>query len=276
MSHAVTLDANMPLRFGCPACGAYDMGPGRHTYRHCSECGTICVPPRRAYSYGDSYPTLRSHHDAAVARCKQITLRHWLDQAGVTLAGRPVLEVGFGGGATLVAMQQAGAAVCGQEPVAANRAAAVRLGIPAANVKADLAEFLDHSFDLVLYADSFEHVLNPHEHLRTLNRMTHRGSRAMLVLPVADSLSRRVLQRWWPHDIDDHWVFYSTTGLTELWQRHGWRRASSFRPGKYISALTIARHWEMKTGLPLPAGWLKSAGLWLNFGERGLTFERSE
>src|SRR6185312_16280801 len=253
----------------CPACGSADAVVHRRIYRHCTACATIWVPARRHFDYDDHYPAQRGHHDPTIAHCKQVTLQSWLQQLGDPLAGTRVLEVGFGGGATLTWMQQQGATVFGQEPVAANRAAAIKGGIPAVQVKADLRDFTGQIFDLVLYLDAFEHVLDPEAHLYRFGTLCRPGSRAMLVLPVADSYSRRIMQSWWPHDIEDHWVFYSTRGLTGLWRDFGWRLASTFSPRKYLSALTIARHLEMKTRLRLPVGALKNAGVWLNFGERG-------
>jgi len=232
------------------------------------------MPSRRDYQYDDSYPALRGHDDGAIAACKIRTFEHWCRHLGVPLVGQSVLEVGFGGGPTLTWMRDQGAHVSGVEPVAANRATVVRAGIPEANIKAQLADFRDVRFDLVFYLDSFEHEIEPAAHLASLHRLTRPGTRALLVLPIADCLSRRVLGRWWPHDIRDHWVFYSTAGLTRLWNDHGWRLASSFHPSKYISASTIARHWELKTRIPLPP-LPRNAAIWLNFGERGLVFEKT-
>jgi hypothetical protein len=258
----------------CPACGSPKAIAHRRIYRHCAACATIWLPSRRNVAYDDGYPAQRGHHDAAIARCKQLTLQSWLGRLGKPIARTRVLEVGFGGSATLEWMQQQGAFVYGQEPVAANRAAAIRRGIPAEHIKGHLRDFEGQVFDLVLYLDAFEHVLDPDSHLHRLDALSRTGSRAMLVLPVSDSQSRRLLGRWWPHDIDDHWVFYSTRGLTRIWGDFGWRLTETFRPWKYLSALTIVRHWEMKTGIRLPIGALKNAGVWLNFGERGLIFEK--
>ena len=171
-------------------------------------------------------------------------------------------------------MKDQGAFVSGVEPVAANRASVVHAGVPEENVRPRLADFDAGQFDIVVYQNSFEHETEPDEHLATLNRLTAPGARALLVLPVADCMSRWLLGRFWPHDIKDHWVFYTTEGLSALWWRHGWRLRSTFRPAKYISGLTIARHIELKTKVPLPAAPLRSTAMWLNFGERGLVFEK--
>jgi hypothetical protein len=258
----------------CPACGTTGVSSDNSARHRCVACGTIWMPDRRGYAYDDSYPARRGHHDPTVARCKQLTLSAWLHRLGMKLANQDVLEVGFGGGATLGWMQAQGAQVFGQEPVAANRAAAVAAGIPGDRVKPDLADFAGQHVDLVLYLDSFEHLLDPEAHLSCLAAVTALGSRALLVLPVADSLSRHLLRRFWPHDIDDHWVFYSTQGLTRLWQRFGWRPVARFYPWKFVSLRTIARHLRITTGIALPLGRLEELGVWLNFGERGVVFEK--
>ena len=260
---------------GCPACGAEASRAEAGHKLACAGCGTHWMPGRRSFVYDDAYPAQRSHFDAAVARCKQATLARWVRRTGVPVAGSRVLEVGFGGGATLHWLQEQGAEVAGQEPVAANRDAAARGGIPACNLAADLQDFAGQRFDLVLYLDAFEHLTDPASHLRQLNELTAPGAQAMVVLPVAGSLSQRLMGKAWPHDIADHWVFYSTRGLAALWGRFGWTVARQFYPWKNLSALTVAGHVKHKTGLSLPLGPLAGAALWLNFGERGLLFERT-
>ena len=265
---------NGPWNGQCPACGGPGRGPDGRGFQRCGGCGTLWVPARRGYEYDDAYPASRAHDDEAVAACKVRTFEAWCRELGILLGGRNVLEIGFGGGQTLAWMRDKGARVSGVEPVEANRAAAIRAGIPKANIRAGIGEFRQDQFDLVVWLDAFEHETEPAAHLAALNRITGPGSRALLVLPVADSVSRRMMGRWWPHDIRDHWVFYSTRGLTRLWESYGWRVAATFHPGKYVSAKTIARHCEIKTRLPLAALAPRDAAVWLNFGERGLVFER--
>jgi len=262
-----------PWLGACPACGAPGTGAGE--YRNCADCCSIWVPARRDYRYDDEYPAFRGHHDDAIAACKIKTFEHWQRHLGMPLAGKNALEVGFGGGATLAWMREQGATVSGVEPVAANRAAAASLGVPAGRLAASLDELPGDRFDLVFYLDSFEHETEPARHLERLNRLTAPGAKALLVLPIADCLSRRIMGRWWPHDIRDHWVFYSTGGLAQLWERHGWALETMFHPSKYISGLTIARHVELKTRVPLPAAALRSTAIWLYFGERGLVFRKT-
>ena len=272
--HARNAWARIAWNGACPGCGGLGAGAGNRGFQRCQDCESLWNPSRRDYEYDDDYPAQRGHDDQSIAACKIRTFEHWCGQLQVPLVGRDVLEVGFGGGLTLTWMRDRGARVFGVEPVAANRAAAVQAGIPSTNVKPSLKDFQDRQFDLVFYLDSFEHEEEPAAHLTRLNKLTKPGSRALLVLPVADSMSRRLLGRWWPHDIRDHWVFYSTDGLIRLWRDHGWRLASSFHPSKYISGSTIARHLEIKTRVRLPPATLRSTAIWLNFGERGLVFEK--
>lgn len=258
---------------GCPGCESLAAEIGARGFLHCLECGTAWVPERRDYEYDNSYPADRAHDDGFVAGCKLRTFEYWSQQLDAPFIGQRVLEVGFGGGLTLAWMRSQGAEVHGVEPVGANRAAAIRAGIPRSNIKASLADFEGHQFDLALYLNSFNHEVEPAAHLATLNRLTRPGSRALLVLPVADSRSRRVLGPLWPHDIKDHWVFYSMDGLKRLWEHHGWKLVSKFHPSKCISASTIVRHWKLKTGIPLP-GAPDHPAIWMNFGERGVIFEK--
>ena len=269
---AIGFGAEAPSR--CPACGGSALSASGSQRRECSACGTIWVSHRRNYIYDDVYPKQRSHHDAVVARCKQITLRAWLRRLNAPITGQTVLEIGFGGGATLELVQTLGGIAHGMEPVPANRAAAVGRGIPADQITGDLANFGGKRFDLAIYLDSFEHLLEPREHLTALSTLTAPASRALVVLPVADCFSRRLMGRWWPHDLDDHWIFYSRQGLTKLWQDFGWQCTGVFFPWKFISLRTVAQHWQIKTHRPMPTFGFGDVGIWLNFGERGFIFDR--
>ena len=153
----------------CPGCCEVREGVNARGFHSCRNCGTLWVPSRRDFHYDDSYPAFRGQHEDRVAACKIRTFGRWLHHLGTTLAGRNVLEIGFGGGSTLAWMRSLGAHVAGVEPVEANRQSAIRSGVPEANVKARLADFEGNSFDLVVYQDLFEHETEPAIHLATLN-----------------------------------------------------------------------------------------------------------
>lgn len=258
----------------CPVCGHRNQSFASNRHQ-CRDCGSIWHPARRSFQYSADYPVERGHRQDAVVASKQRTLESWLSATNTEIVGRQVLEAGFGGGATLDWMHRHGAQVFGLEPIAANRLAAQAMGIPTSNIGADMVAFAGRNFDLALYLDSFEHIPDAQRHLNALNQATRAGSRAILVLPVADSLSRRLLRGWWPHDIEDHWIFYSTSGLEALWRAFGWRLVQTFSPSKCLTLQTIAAHWRMKTGMTVPLGPFANSAVWLNFGERGLVFERS-
>ena len=148
------------------------------------------------------------------------------------------------------------------------------MGIAADHLRKSLDLFGDCQFDAALYLDSFEHLLDPGIHLDKLRNLTTSAAYALVVLPISQTLSQRLLGPWWPHDIDDHWVYYSGHGLIKLWNKHGWDCISTFFPWKYISARTVARHWQVKTGTKLPFLSDRDFGIWLNFGERGFVFQR--
>lgn len=232
------------------------------------------MPHRRDYRYDDAYPEERRHNDAHVARCKTATLDRWLRRNAIAVAGTRFLEIGFGAGTTMGWLQSHGGIVAGQEVVPANLASAAALGVAPANLATDLAEFSGRTFDTLLYLDSFEHILEPRQHLAQATALAAPGAKALLVLPVADCLSRRMMGRFWPHDGPDHWVFYTSAGLEALWGESGWRPVGRFDPWKLVSAQALAVYWRIRTGLPAPpAAWL-NFGVWLNLGERGYLFQR--
>ncbi len=257
----------------CPACRDTRAKP-KGASAHCVKCGTVWVPKRRGYIYDDAYPEGRGHAEEAIAHAKRVTLQLWLTRLTPPVAGKAILEIGFGAGATLNLVESLGARAYGVEPVAANRAHAIANGIEADRVTAELSGFEGSAFDVVLYLDSFEHLLEPDEHLARISHMTKAGAEALVVLPISGSLSQRLLGKWWPHDIDDHWVFYSRQGLIGLWDRHGWDCVQQFYPWKYLSSRTIFLHLKMKTGLEASRLSGMDFGVWLNFGEAGLIFSR--
>jgi SAM-dependent methyltransferase len=251
----------------------------RRRWWRCPTCGT-CVrgdgvtPPE----YRDDYPAARGHHDPEVGRCKVRTLERWLGELGLGVAGLSVCEIGFGGGACLAALQARGARVLGLEPVAANRAHALALGVPRpALFPADPLPELPQAPDLWLFQDSFEHVPDPNALVAWLARESAAGARVVLVAPDAGAPSRALMGPLWLHDVPDHLVHYTRDGVAAIFARVGFRVARSFRPVKCISAAMVWSHLRLLAGSPAQARGSRADGLhvWFNLGEMGLLLERA-
>ena len=250
------------FRADCSVCGSYwDL----------ESCAQI-VP------YDAQYPEVRGHFDPRVGRLKVKTLARWLDRARVDVRGKRVCEVGFGGGTCLPLLASRAKRVLGLE---ANQAAIDRVresGLSADLYHVDrLPERFDEPVDLWIFQDSFEHIPEPSAFLEWMSATSASNAEILLVAPRADSLSRRVMGRWWPHKLPDHQFQWSRAGLVAFMERRGFALRSEFFPLKFASPQMVVAHFLHKAGAP-PAvrGWLGGAALAIpiNFGELGLVFQR--
>ena len=255
--------------------------PNSHSrWLSCPKCGTqVRSEPSRADHYNNDYPTARGHHDPAVGRCKVRTLERWLEELRITVAGRGVCEIGFGGAACLAALQARGATVFGLEPVAANRAHAQTLGIPSVNIfDVDPLPALPRTVDLWLLQDSFEHVPNPNEVARWMASESAPGARALLVAPDVKSVSRKLMGPFWLHEVPDHHVHYSRSGIESIFGRAHFRVVRAFQPVKLVSLAMVWNHLRVLGGASAAA---RESGrnrfrIWFNLGEMGLLLERDD
>ena len=254
----------------------------RRAYRvECTTCHSYWDTESldRFVAYDASYPSARGHFNPAVGRLKVRTLRRWLDAAGVALEGKRVCEVGFGGGTCLPLIAERASRVIGIE---ANASAIDRVratGIPADFYLAEaLPDRLDAPVDLWLFQDSFEHIPDPARFVDWMARNSTTNAQMLLVAPRADSVSRRLMGRWWPHKLPDHQFHWSRAGVEEFMARRGFQVRGDFFPLKFASPQMFVAHALHKAGVTRGAG--ESAGsatlaVPFNFGEMGLVFQRS-
>src|SRR4051812_38197179 len=89
-----------------------------HGYRAvCSLCDSYwdLESLNEVVPYDATYPEMRGHFDPRVGAMKVRTLRHWLQHTKVTLEGKIVCEVGFGGGTCLPFLAEHARRVIGLE-----------------------------------------------------------------------------------------------------------------------------------------------------------------
>jgi hypothetical protein len=255
----------------------------RHGFRAvCGTCGSYwdldSLSARVAYD--ESYPEQRGHFDARVGALKVRTLEHWLRATGVDLTGRTVCEVGFGGGSCLPLLAARAAHVVGLE---ANQSAIDRVRATGVSAEllhvAELPDPLPRRVDLWLFQDSFEHIPDPATFADWMRRSSASRAQVLLVAPRADSLSRRLLGRFWPHKLPDHEFHWSDAGLVDFFARRGFAVRRRFFPLKFASPEMVIAHFLHKLGARdeirrRVAG--AAFALPINFGEHGLLFERAE
>ena len=231
------------------------------------------------FDYDASYPELRGHFDEATGEMKRRTFERWLDGAGIDLAGNAVCEVGFGGAHCLAFAAERAAQAFGIEAVPENLARARALGVPDVFPFDGRPDRLPKPVDIWVLLDSFEHLPEPAGVLDWMAANSAPGAKALVVAPEAGSTSERALGRLWPHKLPDHEFHWSRAGLVEIFERHGFARASEFHPGKYVSGAMLANHLRHKfPALALPGPTVKALArvrLYFNVGQMGLTFERA-
>lgn len=247
----------------------------------CGECGSFwdLESREKEVAYDAAYPAKRGHFDPRVGALKVRSLKRWLRASGVQLASKHVCEVGFGGGTCLPFLTQNARRVSGIE---ANASAIDRVreaGSTAELLLVDtLPQRLADPIDLWLFQDSFEHIPEPAGFVDWMVANSSPHAEILIVLPRADSMSQRLLGRFWPHKLPDHQFHWSRAGLVELMARRGFAVSKEFFPIKFASPQMVLAHLVHKAGGSDRAReWLAGTRLAfpLNFGEMGLLLQRT-
>jgi SAM-dependent methyltransferase len=248
----------------------------------CGVCGSFWDLESRAANveYDASYPAERGHFDPRVGKLKVKTLAHWLDTAIVSVQGKLVCEVGFGGGTCLPFLADRARRVLGIEANAATVAHARAQGYRADLLLVDeLPARLDEPVDLWLFQDAFEHIPDPAPFVDWMRDNSAPAAEILLVAPRADSVSQELLGRLWLHKLPDHLFHWSRRGLVEFMAKRGFALRTEFFPLKYVSPQMAVAHALHKAGVAEGARkWLGGTALAVpfNFGEMGLVFRRRE
>jgi SAM-dependent methyltransferase len=245
----------------------------------CGVCRSFWDLESRAahVEYDASYPAERGHFDPHVGALKVRTLRHWIAETKLSLDGKRICEVGFGGGTCLPSLAERAGRVIGIET---NQAAIDHVRATGLDVDLLLADRLpaqlDAAIDLWLFQDSFEHLPDPSAFVAWMRGNSAPDAEILMVLPRADSASQRILGRYWPHKLSDHEFHWSRAGLTDFFAGRGFSVRREFYPLKFASPQMILAHGLHKVGIDGAREWLGGVRLSipLNFGEQGLVFER--
>jgi len=108
-----------------------------------------------------------------------------LDQFLPDLRERAVLEIGCGDGAMLELLTQRGALVQGMDASSSGVAECKKKGLAAqcSDVSTDGVPFPNHSFDVVISLETFEHLMNPYYALQEVRRVLKPGGRFICSIP---------------------------------------------------------------------------------------------
>ena len=166
----------------------------------------------------------------------------WM-RLGVSLAGAHVCEVGFGGGSCLPYLAERARKLTGLEANETTIEYARASGAKATLLDVRKLRKLDEPVDLWLFQDSFEHIPDPAAFTRWMVANSSPQAEILIVLPRGDSLSRRLLGRFWPHKLPDHQFQWSRSGLIEFMKRRGFEVEREFFPLKFASPQMVLAHF---------------------------------
>jgi hypothetical protein len=125
--------------------------------------------------------------------------------------------------------------VWGIEAVPSNIEFAAKLGIPKNHLfnSGSLSTRMPQAIDLWIFLDSFEHIIEVDEFMKWLNENSTPSAKMLLILPRADSFSRRWMKSFWIHRLNDHLFHWSRKGIIEFMSKMDmfWKRPFSLGNG---------------------------------------------
>ena len=215
----------------CPACHSDSARPAGlkagHQMKRCGRCKTLYADCQQAAStalYDDYYADPANLQVPAYMATR-------LDQIVRAFApyrkNNRLLDVGFGGGATIAAAQRAGWDVHGVE---VSPSAVRHVRSHCANVKQGFLEdasYPDHHFDVVLASELLEHLYDPDLFLREIHRIVRPGGLFWATTPHGRGLSARALGTEWSvvHP-PEHLQLFSVAGVRAMLHRTGFAVAN--------------------------------------------------
>jgi SAM-dependent methyltransferase len=223
----------------CPVCGSSRSG-FRHrvkgyAYLSCGRCGAVRVAPFPApeeaarwyrienyFAHEDKDVGYRDYLSRQADIQKTFAGRNRLLRRRVDLAGKDVLEIGCGPGfypATLRPYAIRSYLGLDLNPLAVE--ALRRRGFKGF---AGGVEELDEEshFDIAVFFDVFEHILNPNAFLAAVNRRLRPNGIIFFTTPSTGSLLARLSgRRWVSYIVPQHVVLYNEPSLRWILDRHG-------------------------------------------------------
>lgn len=196
--------------------------------RRCRGCGLIYISPRPGRDeIGRFYPEYYSwkqeeESPGAVGRLEKFyryqLLGHEVGRviARTGLENGKVLDVGCGSGDRLDVFRKRGFDSYGVEVSASAEHARGKMGLDV--VRSDLAGacFPDGFFDIVTLYNVLEHLHDPREALKEINRITKPGGYLVVQVPNTGSLQFKIFGKRWAAIEPPRDLFYFRTGLVRM------------------------------------------------------------
>lgn len=233
------------------ACDSHYGIPGEYSLAKCMSCSLVFTNPMLSEEeLVGLYPaTYYAYQDAPkISAWKQRTKKvmgYWqgTKEPRFALAGR-FLDIGCGIGNCVQLMHQKGWDAYGVEinTIAANIGQAKGRKIIAGNVQK--ARFPSCFFDYVRASHSLEHMPDPHEALREINRILKPDGTILIAVPNIKSINAQMFgHHWWHLCPPVHTFSYSPTTLSTLLEQHSFEVKKVVFNSDYVGVLGSLQIW---------------------------------
>lgn len=163
-----------------------------------------------------------------------------------------ILDIGAGTGDFLLAAKQRGWEISGAEPNTNARELAFKKGI---GLEESTAPFPDHSFDVITMWHVLEHVPDPGEQIKELNRLLKPDGLLIIAVPNFKSHdAQKYGEHWAAYDVPRHLYHFSPSAIEKIFAVHGFSLTSQkglFFDAFYVSLLS--EKYANGSGNPLKA-----------------------
>ena len=275
----------------CPLCHSHSFAPRfsneRMSVVRCGGCGLVMCDPQpdddtleRIYTETYFIGSDRDDLDVQTGFLKRGTARLQLAEIVAYVEDRGpgptrprVLEVGCGNGDFLMEARDAGFDIQGVDVSESAVAIANRIlgeGTARAGRLEDL-NIAEGSLDIVVLADVIEHVRDPAHLMNRVRRILKPGGVVFVATPSLDSLSARLMGRFWVEYKLEHLFYFDQRTISRLLVQAGFGNIAVTPGRKVLSVAYIIAHFE-RFPVPLLTPGLKFLKLLLPAGLRKRPF----
>lgn len=228
----------------------------QYTICACESCGFRWLEPQPTDEELSKIYSERYFLDDGDAKVKQVvnalkraTASLYLEQISshevASLSGLSLLEIGCGMGDFLLEAHKKGCIVSGLEVTdSLVEFANNRLGkLSVQKGYLETATFENSSFDIIAFFDVIEHVRQPTDFMRRVNRLLRNNGKVYLVTPSLDSWSAKLLGRSWMEYKLEHLSYFTKRSMQVLLEGSGFHKIKFCSNYKMLSLDYINRHF---------------------------------
>ncbi len=194
----------------------------------CRNCSSIFVEDYqkdRTYLYDETYSPWSEDKDYVISS-KIYTFKKQLSilLPHINPANKKLLDSGCAKGYLMMAAQELGFDAYGFDI----SKSAIKEGKKIFGKKLfcgtlEKAKYKKEEFDVITMTDILEHLSEPDKFMKNINRILKKDGLILIITPNSDSFTRKVLGKNWYQYKNEHIIYYSKKGLTNLLEKNGFK-----------------------------------------------------